>query len=94
MVEQDGLLYCVNQISDVIDHGLPMVCGLYYTIQIIRHHKYFIATSSHKDLSRLLCIQLVIKIMVGYTDYVVYPVVQLILKLHQQKTCVRTLTER
>ena len=48
VVEQDGLWYHVNQIqfnsnrSDVIEYGLPMVCGLYYTIQTIRYHKIFI----------------------------------------------------
>ena len=25
--------------SDVIEHGLPMVCGHYYTTQTIKHHK-------------------------------------------------------
>ena len=51
VVEQDELRYHVNQIqydkfnsnrNDVIEHGLPVVCGLYYTIQTIRHHKNFI----------------------------------------------------
>ena len=59
VVGQDGLWYHVNQFnsnrSDVIEHGLPMVCGLYYTIQTIRHQKNFY-TCSHKDLSKLLCI--------------------------------------
>ena len=37
MVEQHGLWYHVNMImicnrSDVIEHGLPLVCSLYYTL--------------------------------------------------------------
>ena len=41
-----GLWYhVISNRSDVIKHGLPIVCGLYFTIQTIRHHEKFIRTT-------------------------------------------------
>ena len=74
VVEQNGLWYHVNQNSNrsnVVEHGLPMVCGLYYTGQTIRHHK--ILYMLHKDLSGLL------RILISYQDGWLYRLCSLIL---------------
>ena len=84
----------ISNRSDVIDHGLPVVCGLYYTIQTIRYHKNVIHVHIKTCPDYSICDQLSRWLAINRpTGYVVYPVVYFIIKCtsyYFQKTWVRT----